>query len=145
MNPDVPVSFTSEVAKALSKLKRIRIDQERILGHLYDRIENKRSLVAIRTYKMKKPSSVVLVPQSHKYLREYFHNPGPPNRRKTPAALAQLLHRQRAHAGRQPGTGTLHRAIRNRRRHQIPVRKRAKRRHPALQRPRRRVCAAGKH
>lgn len=74
MNPDVPVSFTPEVGKALNKLKRIRIDQEKILGHLYDRIENKRSLVAIRTYKMKKPSSVVLVPQSHKYLREYFQN-----------------------------------------------------------------------
>lgn len=72
MNPDVPVSFTPEVEKACNKLKRIRIDQEKILGHLYDRIENKRSLVAIRTYKMKKPSSVVLVPQSHKYLREYF-------------------------------------------------------------------------
>ena len=72
MNPDVPVTYTSEVRKALNKLKRIRTQQDKILGHLFDRIENKRSLVAISTYKLKKPTSLVLVPQVHKHLQEYF-------------------------------------------------------------------------
>ena len=71
MNEDVPVSITSEVIKALKKLKKIRSQQEKILGHLFDRIE-KRGLVAISTYKYKKPASLVLVPQVHKHLQEHF-------------------------------------------------------------------------
>lgn len=72
MDPDVPISLTFEVKKALNKLKRIRTRDQKLLGHLFDQIENKRSLVAISTYKLKKPTSLVLVPQVHKHLKEYF-------------------------------------------------------------------------
>ena len=72
MNDDVPVSFTREVKKALNKLKIIRIRHENMLGHLFDRIENKKSLVAVSTYRRPKPSSLVLIPQIHSHLHKYF-------------------------------------------------------------------------